>query len=122
MQISQLGSVDQSTSPNLQKSSAGNGAPLGGSSTQPIETPAPTPVPARHTDSQVKGAVDVTNQFMKTLSVNLTFSVDKDSGLTVVKVVDSTTKEVVKQMPSEEVVDLARALNRLQGLLLKTQA
>lgn len=73
-------------------------------------------------DSKVKEAVDVANRFMKTLSQNLEFSIDADTNKTVVKVIDTTTNEVVKQFPSQEMLDIARALDRLQGVLHKTKA
>ena len=52
----------------------------------------------------------------------LEFSVDQASGRNVVKIVDKTTKEVVRQIPSEEAIHIAEALDELdeirQGLLL----
>lgn len=41
---------------------------------------------------------------------NLRFEVDDDSGTTVIKVVDPSTEEVVRQIPSEEAVARAAAL------------
>lgn len=73
-------------------------------------------------NSKVKEAVDVANNFMRTLSQNLEFSIDKDTSKTVVKVIDTTTNEVVKQFPSQEMLDIARALDRLQGVLHKARA
>jgi hypothetical protein len=37
-------------------------------------------------------------------------------------VVDGVTKEVIRQIPNEEVLAIARAMDRLQGLLLKGKA
>ena len=55
----------------------------------------------------------------------LEFSVDQNSGRNVVKIVDKSTKEVVRQIPSEEAIHIAEALDELdeirQGLLLSTQ-
>lgn len=56
---------------------------------------------------------------------SLEFSVDQNSGKNVVKIVDKTTKEVVRQIPSEEAIHIAQALDELdeirQGLLLSEQ-
>ena len=41
------------------------------------------------------------------LGRDLRFEVDDDSGVTVIKVIDPTTDEVVRQIPSEEAVDRA---------------
>lgn len=53
---------------------------------------------------------------------DIQFNVDSDSGKTVVKVVDRGTQEVLRQIPSEEALEIARALDRFQGLLVKQQA
>ena len=53
---------------------------------------------------------------------SLEFSVDTDTNRIVVKVVDNETREFVKQIPMEEMLALAKAMNRLQGLLLRTKA
>lgn len=73
-------------------------------------------------NSKVTEAIDVANRFMKAISQNLEFSIDDETNKTVVKVVDAATNEVVKQFPSQEMLDIARALDRLQGVLHKTQA
>lgn len=71
---------------------------------------------------QVEHATELANRFMDSLSLNLQFSVDKDVNKVVVKVVDSVTHEVIKQFPSEEMLAISKALDKLQGLLLKTRA
>lgn len=53
---------------------------------------------------------------------SLEFSVDADTNRIVVKVVDNETRELVRQIPMEEMLALAKAMNRLQGLLLRTKA
>ncbi len=53
---------------------------------------------------------------------NLQFMVDGETGKTVIRVVDGATKEVIRQIPNEEVLAIARAMDRLQGLLLKGKA
>lgn len=53
---------------------------------------------------------------------NLEFTVDEGSDRTVVKVVDQKTKEVLRQIPSEEVLELAKALDLSQGLLIRQKA
>lgn len=72
--------------------------------------------------AKVKEAVDIANSFMNALAQNLEFSIDKDTNKTVVKVIDTSTKEVVKQFPTQEMLDIAKALDRLQGVLHKTKA
>lgn len=61
------------------------------------------------------------NQAVKPIASDLQFSVDEDTGIDVVKVVDTESKEVIRQIPSKEVVAIARAFDRLQGLLVREQ-
>jgi flagellar protein FlaG len=67
-------------------------------------------------------AVDSINHAMKSLSNRIEFSVDEDSKRQVVKVIDPETKEVIRQLPSEEALAIAKALDRLQGLLIDQRA
>ena len=67
-------------------------------------------------------SVEIMNKLMKSLDNSLRFSVDEDTGKTVVKVIDSTTQEVIKQFPSEEALALTKALDKLTGLLVEQQA
>jgi flagellar protein FlaG len=48
----------------------------------------------------------------------LQFSVDEESGATIVKVVDTQTKEVIRQIPAEEVLSIASRLRAASGGLL----
>ena len=71
---------------------------------------------------ELKKAVDLTNKFVSSINNSLQFSIDKDTDQVIVKVIDKATKEVIKQIPSEEMVALAKALNKLQGLLVEQKA
>ncbi len=91
------------------------------SAPSPVEAAsAPVSVPA---PEQVKQAAQMINKAIQTFSSNLEFSVDDAAvGKTVVKVVDKETGDMIRQIPSEEALDIARALDRLQGLLIRRQA
>jgi flagellar protein FlaG len=71
---------------------------------------------------EVKQSVEDLNEFILPYNSSINFSIDKESGRLVVKVIDNETKEVIKQIPSEEAVKLARSLEQLQGLLVRQQA
>jgi len=71
---------------------------------------------------EVRASVGRINQTIQSLSRDLEFTVDEDTKMNVVKVVDTKTKEIVRQFPSEEVLVIAKALDKLQGLLLKDKA
>lgn len=84
----------------------------------------PETEPAQHKISakEVKEAAQKVQEFVKTMSSDLQFSVDESSGSFVVKVVDRATQDVIRQIPSEEMLAISKALERLQGLLIKQQA
>jgi len=72
--------------------------------------------------SQVTKAVADINKTIQSLSQDLQFSVDKDSDKVVVKIIDQQTKQVLRQIPSEEALEISKSLDKLQGLLIKQQA
>lgn len=94
------------------------------------ETAAPVPESVRPAapenpkanKEQLDQAVQAVQKFTQPLANNLQFSIDEDTGIKMVKVIDSATKEVIRQIPSEEMMEIARALDRLQGILLKQKA
>ncbi|MCL2020986.1 MAG: flagellar protein FlaG [Betaproteobacteria bacterium] len=71
---------------------------------------------------ELQRSVDEIRQFVLPYNSSLNFSVDKDSGRLIVKVVDNETQEVIKQIPSEDAMKLARSLEQLQGLLVRQKA
>jgi flagellar protein FlaG len=71
---------------------------------------------------QIQDAVDQIQEFTQTLTQNLNFSIDEGTGKTVIKVMDAQTQEVIRQIPSEEAINIARALGEIKGLLFSDQA
>ncbi|HEX8611697.1 MAG TPA: flagellar protein FlaG [Telluria sp.] len=72
--------------------------------------------------AEVTKVVDQINVAMQALSRNIEFSIDTDSKRTVVKIIDQTTKEVIRQMPSAEALEIGKALEKVQGLLISQVA
>jgi flagellar protein FlaG len=66
--------------------------------------------------------VKTINDFVKSFSDRLEFSIDQDSGRTVVKLVDTENKQVLRQYPTKEALAIARDIENFQGHLLKTEA
>ncbi len=58
----------------------------------------------------LKQAVSKLNDYVQNVQRNLQFSIDKESGATVVKVIDSKSDKVIRQIPTEETLRLARSL------------
>ncbi|ATQ75657.1 hypothetical protein CR152_14825 [Massilia violaceinigra] len=72
--------------------------------------------------AEVTKVVGEINVAMQALSRNIEFSIDADSKRTVVKVIDQTTKEVIRQMPTAEALEIGKALEKVQGLLIRQVA
>lgn len=73
-------------------------------------------------DEQLQSAVKAANDFIQPFNGSLQFSIDKDTGTTVVKVIDTKTNEVIKQFPSEEMLAIAKSLDQLKGVLVRQKA
>jgi flagellar protein FlaG len=115
-----------SLAPNAQRSTAANTAPVAKHDTPATaiataHEPA-SPLSIRPSEEELKDVVKAVNDFVNPFNNSLQFSIDKDSDTMVVKVIDASTKEVIKQIPSEEMLALAKALDQLKGLLVKQKA
>jgi flagellar protein FlaG len=80
----------------------------------------PAGPPAEMPAADIEGTVRRLNELMAERERSLSFHVDEFSGRTVITVLDATTREVVRQIPSEEVLALARAIES-SGALLDTR-
>jgi len=78
-----------------------------------------TPPPEMRAED-IEDTVRRLNEIMAERERSLAFRVDEASGRTVITVLDATTQKVVRQIPSEEVLVLARALE-VSGALLDTR-
>ena len=70
----------------------------------------------------VESAVSQISDFVQNFQRDLQFSVDKDSGRIVVKVLDSETKEVIRMIPPEETLRMAEQLDSPESLIFREQA
>jgi flagellar protein FlaG len=88
---------------------AGKDAAAGGR-TLPPDPPQPPVV-------DVERAVERLNELMSSAQRSLRFRVDANSGRTVITVINETTQEIVRQIPSEEVLAVSRSLEDLGSLI-----
>lgn len=79
---------------------------------------AATPVPA----SQLQQAVGELNRYVAGSRTDLQFRVDEEVGRVVVSIVDSESGQVLRQMPSEDALRIARYLESGPLQLLNKQA
>ncbi|MDY0977575.1 flagellar protein FlaG [Massilia sp. CFBP9012] len=84
------------------------------------DTPdAPDALPGK---DEVSAAVKKLNEAMPPSAQSLEFEIDEDSKEIVVKIIDQSTREVVRQMPSKEALEMAKAIDKMQGLLIRQTA
>lgn len=71
---------------------------------------------------QLNQAVSDLNQSSQMKTQGLEFSIDEDSQRTVVKVIDQETKEVLRQIPTREALELAKTFDSAKGSLISQSA
>lgn len=70
---------------------------------------------------QLEAMAQKLQEFVGSLNKGLEFSVDEDSGRDVIKVIDKTSGDTVRQYPSEEVLDLVASLSDAAGTFVNVQ-
>ena len=88
----------------------------------PAAPAAPEPVKAQRVDPkalsrQLQEVVQELNKQMERSTTSLGFSVDNATGRDVVKVINKDSGEVVRQIPSEDLLRLAHSMETLKGIL-----
>lgn len=78
--------------------------------------------PALPTQEQLAAAVDQVAGAIQSRASDLRFSIDNDTGKTIVRITDLKTGEMIRQIPSVELVEIAKSLDRMQGLLFRQKA
>ncbi|MCK5818658.1 MAG: flagellar protein FlaG [Psychromonas sp.] len=73
------------------------------------------------TQEEVEIVIKELNEFMETTKRGLSFSVDKQLGIELVSVMDLETEEVIRQIPSEELVVLRKKMDDIAGVLFETK-
>ncbi len=71
---------------------------------------------------EVQKVVDTVQDVLNRLNVRLVFSIHKETGEVVVKVVDPKTNKVIRQIPPEELLKLREKLDELLGILFDARA
>ncbi len=71
--------------------------------------------------SEVLEVVQKANAALTSNQSNLKFLVDSDNGKPIVQIVDRETQEVLKQIPSVEMLKIAKAIEKMQGVLMSRE-
>ena len=89
---------------------------------QELSATGKTEAESQETKEALNGAVRDLNDFVQTVRRELQFSVDEDTGRSIVTVLNKETDEVVRQIPSEEALAISSFLKSHAGLLIDTKA
>jgi flagellar protein FlaG len=81
--------------------------------------PVAAPEPSREL---VQAAVDHVNAALAASNRSIEFSIDPDVKTVVVRVIDKQDGSVLRQVPSQEMLAIAKALDQITGLLLRNRA
>jgi flagellar protein FlaG len=96
----------------------------------PVQTPNLDPVQAERVlpaenaqsnpsvDRELARAIEQVQVMMDLRSRSVEFTTDESSGTRVVKVVDSASGDVIRQMPAEELLSFMRNLTRMLGTFI----
>lgn len=72
--------------------------------------------------ADLENAVKKLNDLVAPALQTVQFSLDAQSERMVVKVVDTASKQVLRQIPNEEVLAMSKTLDKLQGLMIRQTA
>jgi len=72
--------------------------------------------------ASVEAALQHLTSVLRSASVSVQFEIDSATHRVITKVTDKSTGEVIRQIPTEEVVRIADAMAQLQGLFVRQTA
>lgn len=67
--------------------------------------------------SQLKQSLEEINKALSGFSISVQFQVDPEYKDLIVKIVDQDSGKLIRQMPTEDVVRISKAMDNLKGLL-----
>lgn len=124
-----LGGQSQILQSTVPSTATANTGPLNLSDAQIVAAVVATPIkpsgvaeasqPSREV---VAKAAEQLQSFVQSMGRNLSFSVDETSGYNVVRVVNPDTGELIRQLPSEELLKISRDFQRLNNVLVSQNA
>lgn len=105
----QSASVDPGPQTSLNSAAETNGA-------------APTANESQLNLEKTRSMVAELNKTLEEVEGNYSVSVDNDTGLVVVRITDTETGDIIKQVPPEQVLEASVSLDKIIGLLVNDQA
>lgn len=104
------------------------GGAEGGVSPEKVQTPVEQQAEEQKTNKSatelnreaLEKAVEHANKTMQSYANSeLHFTIDNDTGVSTVKIIDKETGEVIRQIPSQEMIDIAKSIDQMRGALIK---
>lgn len=94
--------------------------PIGARQELPPEvksSPPPSALPV--TPEDLDRAIRELNDYVQSLKRTINFEIDESSGRAIVRVLNQQTGELIRQIPSEEALAIARHLDAVQGVIVR---
>ena len=121
--MSEISNITPATSVRIQAASSSPGSASGEitQSTTVVDVKTVDENALKHDSNQklsldaVKEAVKSGNTMLQSVSSSLSFEIDSATKQVVVKIVDSKTGELVRQIPTVEMLDFMRRMKELEG-------
>ena len=82
----------------------------------------PAARPTQPSEAELQQAVANLQQKALTVAPSLEFSIDRDTSRVVIRVTDSSTQEVIRQFPPDEILRMDKELDRMLGMFLNKKA
>jgi flagellar protein FlaG len=98
-------------------------APTQSASAKQAVPSAAQPAKVALSSDELKNLASEIQRKVSAISSDLQFSVDQETGKDLIRVTDRTTKKIVWQFPSEEALNITKALDQYQkGVMLNRKA
>lgn len=126
MDIRSVPNLNAATAAHIDKGALSSEMP--GASARPVAEPTQAvaavqqPAPTPRAEQITQALKDINQALESSQARNLEFSVDEESSRTIVKVVDRQTHEVIRQMPTQEALEIAKSLDKAISLLARQKA
>lgn len=72
-------------------------------------------------EQEIAETITEMNRFLDSMKRNISFSIDEELGSSVIVVKDSENDEVIRQLPSEELIVLRKKMDDVAGILFDTK-
>ncbi|GAB6161264.1 flagellar protein FlaG [Desulfothermus naphthae] len=70
------------------------------------------------TGDELEKVKEATNEVLAQLNIQLDFEIDKTLGKVIVKVINKETGKVIRQIPPEEMLKIAKRMEEMSGILI----